>query len=259
MSTRTCALASPRLGLTHLQRCVLIVAVDSATPDRGRSFTRRSFVKRSGLVGGALWLAATGWEKTIGRAVAALTAGPTAKARKTYVALTEAYSAHDPSMVPRAPAAEIGKRFDAWYAGQGSMMQRIADSLLEDVANGFDGPFHRAGLEKRLAFLRLWATGHEDGPRHRAPRPGAERDWASPKHFRLIAEHAAKPEHASDPTDDWTAKRVPRAGAAPTFARPKFSREQLRRASVMTDALTLVCAPLHPSDAHAVKPPPVRV
>jgi hypothetical protein len=233
--------------------------MESASQTLGRPMTRRSLIKRSGLLGGALWLAASGWQKTIGRAVAAVTAGPSAKARKTYVALTEAYSAHNPSIVAPAPATEIAKRFDAWYASQGATTQRIADSLLEDVANGFDGSFHRAGIEKRVAFVRLWATGHEDGPRHRPTRRGAQREWSSTKHFKFVAEHAAKPEYASDPTGDWTAKRVPLAVAAPTFERPNFSVEQLRRASVMTDALSLVCAPLYASDGYALKPPPVRV
>jgi hypothetical protein len=212
------------------------------------------------LVGGALWLAATGWDKTIGRAVNALTASaPSAKTRKTYIALTEAYSAHDPAMVPPATAAAIGQQFDAWYASQAPTMQRIADSLFEDLANGFGGSFHRAELGKRLAFLRLWTTGHEDGPRHRVARPGAEREWSSPRHFRLVAENAAKPEYASDPSGDWTAKQVPREGPAPRFARAKFSSEQLRRANVMNDALALVCAPRYASDDSAGKPPPVRV
>jgi hypothetical protein len=227
-------------------------------PKRGNSFTRRSFVKRSGLLGGALWLAATGWDRTVGRVVAAVSPGPSAKHRKTYVALTEALSAHDSGRVPPASADAVARRFVDWYAAQDSTTQRIADSLLEDVDSSFpDGAFHRADTGRRARFVRLRATGSEEGFPHRASDP-ADRGTPDPALVRQIKANAGKPEYAADPTDLTNIKAVPLM-RRPVDARASASEAELRRRATMLDALALVYAPLYHNPSGAIKPPPVRI
>jgi hypothetical protein len=187
--------------------------------------------------------------------------GPSAKGRRTYVALAEAMSAHDPGAVPPASASEVARRFDDWYAVQPSTTQRIADSLLEDVAGGFPGgAFHRATTDRRLAFVRLEATGSEHGHGGGAVATlPAEPPLAH--QLSQIRANAARPEYAAaDPADLANVKAVPldRPHRAP--ARPTRTDDQLRRSARMMEALALVYAPLHQGGPEsAIKPPPVRI
>lgn len=233
--------------------------MDSLAPPKwGISYTRRSFINRSGALGAVLVLAATGWEKTLGRVVAVVSpAGPSAKHRRTYVALAEAMSAHDPAAVPPASAAEVARRFDGWYAAQPSTTQRIADSLLEDVAAGFPGgAFHRAGADRRLAFVRLRATGSEGGH----PAVAAQPEPSLAHQLAQIKANAAKPEYAADPTALANVKAVPLDGSQRTPARPVRTDAEMRRSAQMLEALALVYAPLYDRGPRsAIKPPPVRI
>ena len=120
----------------------------------GDTLTRRSLIKRAGILGGALALASTGWEKTVGRAVAAIAPTAEMRHRRTYVALAETVVSSDANNLAE-DSARMGALFDDWYKKQPAETQRMADSLLEDLEQTLDGEkFHKAAKGKRLEHVR---------------------------------------------------------------------------------------------------------
>jgi hypothetical protein len=225
---------------------------------RASSYTRRSFVKRTGLAGGALWLVATGWEKTIGRAVAALAPDTVERSRRTYVALVDAASASPKCHLRGGSAAQLEARFDAWYTKQDDRLQRITDSILADVDATFDGgAFHRATRDRRLGHIRALANP----PLPAASGPSAEwRIGAWRK--EQIARYANDPAYSSDPTDISTIKAAPLDRSEPPPKYPKVDVATVARQTLMSQALTLAAAPdfLDPDDPDGLmKVPSVAV
>jgi hypothetical protein len=219
--------------------------MDSAPLGGHSGHTRRSFVKRSGLLAGAFWLAATGWDKTLGRAVAAFTPSAEERHRRTYVALVDAVAASEQNTVPAAGAAEVGKRFDAWYAAQPAHTQRVADSVLEDLEDAFGGrAFHKAARADRLEFVRERAHGPY---RNRADRRGTGEAKGGKERSEQIREAAEDSKYRADPTDFSTAKPVPGDSSAPSIPKPTHTKDDVRRTALMEAALLLVAAPLDPT------------
>lgn len=212
-------------------------------PRHGRSgHTRRAFIRRSGLMGGAAWLAVSGWDKTIGRAVAAILPSAEARRRSTYVALVDAAAASERNGVAAAAAAEVTSRYEAWYAAQPDGVRRIADSTLDDLDSAYaDGPFHKADRDRRLEFLRERAYGPY---RDRPATPGMGEERAGARRISQIRENAAKPEYRADPTDFSTARGVPIDRSARPIPEPVHTDADVRRAALVEAALMLVAAPL---------------
>lgn len=218
--------------------------MDSAVVGVG-GHTRRSFVKRSGLLAGAFWLAATGWDQTLGRAVAAFRPSPAERQRRTYVALVDAAASSERNTVSAASESAIAERFDAWYDVQPSHTQRVVDSVLQDVDDAF-GPraFHKASRAERLEFIRDAAHGPY---RDRADRPGTGEAKAGKGRSEQISKAAKEAKHQTDPTDFATAKPVPVDKSAPPIPEPKHTKKDVRRTALMEAALHLVAAPLDPT------------
>lgn len=221
------------------------------------ALTRRNFVKRSGVLGAAAWFAATGWEKTIGRALAAVTAGLDGRHRRTYVALVEAVSASESAHVSRADAKEIAERYERWFDRQSPHVQQAVGSILDAVETGYEkGRFHRASVAERLEYVRASAY---------APRARSSRDTSGDGTDRAKAErmreYAQDPRYRGDPEDFSSLKPVPGATATSSAAyRLESSDEDVARATVMQAALELLSVPATADDPEALeKPAPVTV
>jgi hypothetical protein len=227
--------------------------VDSLTPT-GTGHTRRSFISRAGLLGGGLWLVLTGWDKTIGRAAAALAPSAQTRHRQTYAALTDAVAASDANGLTAAQAAELAESFDEWYTSQPDRAQRTIDSVLEDLDGSLDGKkFHKADRSARLNHLREATRGGQ--------RDGSRADKASARRVEQIRENARKPEYRGDPTDFSSAKAAPPDRPPPP--KPDTSPEAVQRTTLALAAVELAVAPLYLSDPtnpeDLAKVPPVSV
>ena len=210
--------------------------------------TRRSFIARSGLLGGAFWLAATGWEKTIGRAVAALSNPSDERRRETYAALVDAVSASDHAAFDGGGRSAALDRFDAWYSAAPDATQRVIDSVLDDVATQFAGgkrrgpKFHEADRGERLEFVRKLKYGGGPGPGARGAA-GSGEAIAGKHRLEQVRRHASRPENQGDPTDFSTVKGAEPEGRPPAIAEP--SAEEIRANALMTSALAIVAAPVY--------------
>jgi hypothetical protein len=215
-------------------------------------------MKRGGMAGTALWLFSTGWDKTVGRAVAAFVPDSTERSRRTYVALVDAASSSPKCHIRGGTDTELSARFDAWYSKQSARLQRIFDSTMADVDGSFEGgAFHRASRGRRLDHIRALANP----PVQKASGPS--REWQIGE-WRLeqIARYANDPAYRSDPTDISTIKPAPLDTSEPPAVYPTVSDEDVARATLMSTALTLAAAPgiLDPDDPDdLMKVPPVAV
>jgi hypothetical protein len=215
----------------------------SPTPSR-HGHSRRAFFKRSGLVAGALFWASAGWEKTLGRAVAAVSAQTQGRSRRTYVGLVDALSASPRAGVRGGSAAEIEERFEGWYAAQAPTTQRIADSILEDLDASFEsGSFHRAARGDRLQHIRTW---YDSGAITGVNGRRADREWREGTlRKRQVAENAAKLAAGADPTDFSSVLVAQPDDSEPPISFPPLTAEEVHRHSLVAAALTLAAAPLH--------------
>ncbi|HEX8646464.1 MAG TPA: twin-arginine translocation signal domain-containing protein [Thermoleophilaceae bacterium] len=218
--------------------------------------TRRSFLKRSGVLGAAAVLAASGWDKTVGRAIAAIRPGVDERCKQTYVALVQAVADSPSNSIPADSADAIVERYERWYESQTPDTQQFADSVLLDLDATYEGKaFRKASKAKRTEHIRAW----QRDPDHRAAH--GDRNEESAKDERAKAsmrEFVADPRNQGDPTDFGSIKVAPGAGPPPREKR-KSSDEELDRTNLMVAALGLVAAPFHADQGDLEKVNPITV
>lgn len=215
-----------------------------------RGATRRAFLKRSGLLGGALWLAAAGWEKTVSRALAALSLGDVeARRQRTYVALADAVSASEATAFSAGSSPDALERFRSWYAAQAPSAQRAADSILDDLEANFPGgSFRRAAQGDRLDFIRTWAAGSEARRADALATSGHGEARAGRRRAEQVRANAQRSEYRGDPTDFASVRPAPVDPAAPPVPTYRRDIDAVRRSTLMAAALELAAAPFYDSD-----------
>lgn len=203
--------------------------------------TRRAFIKRSGLLAGAAWLAATGWDKTVGRAIAAFSPSLNSRQRQNYDALVEAVAASDANAIPASAATDAGERLASWYDTQPRELQRVAESVLDALDGAFEGrSFHRASRTERLDFIRERVHGPY---RDRPDRRGSGEAKAGAARRQEIERISNDPAHRGDPNDFSSVKPAAADRSAPAPPKPKHTDEDVRRGVIVEAALVLVAAP----------------